>query len=354
MRPSLLAALLAIACAAAPATGRAAESQDLPTLAVPAAKAPASFDLQATETVAAAVVAEARRFPVTPVFGPDLTALAGPEKVAQLVGCAQAGCLAGLNADFLLSTQLSEAGDQIAVAVDLLLVKQGKSMMQAEKKGPRSALATLAADAAAEVLMAIGEPTAPRAVAAVPEPSAEKKPEAAAAQASSAEPLSAPAETTPAGPQPAPTSASTPTEPAPAAPPAAVQAAVPSTLTEKDLRLGGYVLDGVGAAMLLGGVVSGAMAMTSWDSAKAAKTVADYERARDDGRKATVLADALYGIGGAVVAVGLLMTFLPMHSAAPTAPAPGSTAPADAAPAPVTLAPALVPGGAGLFVSGGF
>ncbi len=377
--------LLALALAAAPATGVAAEDADLPTLAVPLAKA---ADLAAAEAVAAAVATEAARFPVKPVSGADLSALAGPEKLATLPGCVEASCLAGLSADYLLSSELTEQADHWALTVDLLLVRHGKSVAKTTKQAPRSApLAELAADAAAEVLLVIGEPTSPRPApvpAPLPEPQPQPTTPAEPAQPATAAPPSAEAPTpsaasaAPASPdepapplEPGPTTrdaaaASQPPQkheeaaqatPAPQAPAAAVQAPA-SGVTEKDIRLGGYVLDGVGAALLVGGLISGAVAMSSFDAARAAKTAPDFESARDRGKVATVMADALYGIGGAVAAVGLIMTFFPVKPAqpAPSAPAPGAApAPEPApAPAPVSLAPALLPGGAGLLVSGGF
>ncbi|HEY3444802.1 MAG TPA: hypothetical protein VGK67_00505 [Myxococcales bacterium] len=364
MRPSVLVVLVS-ALVAAPSASLAAESSDVPTLAVPLAKAAATVDPRLAETIAAAIAVEAQRFPVKPVVGADLAALAGPERLGALAGCAEAGCLSGLAADFLLASEISEAGDQWVLSADLLFVKHAKSLMKTIKRAPKSAsLAELAADATAEILMAIGEPTAPRAA---PQAAAPAAPSPAAAEASTekppdaAAPPAAAAATPPAAPvAQAATAESAPAQPAapsapsaPSAPEPAVQAAAQPLVDDGARRLGGYVLDGVGAGLLLGGVISGALATTHYDAAKGAKTVADYTSARDSGKIATAMADALYGIGGAVVAVGLIMTFFPTSKPAPAAaPAPGDAP--EAAPAPVSVAPAFIPGGAGLFVSGGF
>jgi len=118
-----------------------------------------------------------------------------------------------------------------------------------------------------------------------------------------------------------------------------VDTAVSRPASKFPRRLVGYVLDGAGGAMIVGGVISGILAKKSYDQAKSATTTATFNDAKSSTRTRAVVADVLYGAGAVTLGVGLYFTLT----------SPRSTSTASAA---VTAAP--IPNGGAVMIVGGY
>ncbi len=74
--------------------------------------------------------------------------------------------------------------------------------------------------------------------------------------------------------------------------------------------IGGAML-GTGAALLIGGAISGGIAKGAHNQFTAAKTLADRESAADRGRSLAATADGLFIAGGVIAAVGIVLLIVP-------------------------------------------
>jgi hypothetical protein len=95
-------------------------------------------------------------------------------------------------------------------------------------------------------------------------------------------------------------------------------APTPEPLAEPKAKKGpsrktwGWTVGGVGAAALVGGVVSGLSAKSAYDAEKAAAAAGDipsFESNRDTAKSRALMADVLYGVGAVGVGVGAWLVF---------------------------------------------
>ena len=129
-----------------------------------------------------------------------------------------------------------------------------------------------------------------------------------------------------------------PTQP-PARKQAPAAAAAQSAPPGRPRRTAGIVLVATGGALLIGGAVSGILALTDYNAEKGAATPAAWDKARSSSKAESVAADALYGAGAAVALVGAILW---------------ATDRAPPAAVNVSLAASPAPGGACAVVSGRF
>jgi TolB-like protein len=112
--------------------------------------------------------------------------------------------------------------------------------------------------------------------------------------------------TGPAGQPPPPTLAA----PTPAPVPEPVSEPAPKKGSSR--KTWGWTVGGVGAAALVGGVVSGLSAKSAYDAEKAAAAAGDiptFESKRDTAKSRALMADVLYGVGAVGVGVGAWLIF---------------------------------------------
>jgi hypothetical protein len=289
-------------------------------IAVLDVKAVGAFDPKTVAGLSTFIASEATRYPVTVIAGGDLAALIGFDKQRQILGCADSGCLAelggALGVDFLLATEVSEVGGTWLLSMSLLDVAKAQATKRVTKRSKKIAeMVDIAAIAVEEVFARFNAP----AKAAV-----EQQPT----------------------PPPKPLEAK-PVEPQPKAAPA--EAASPSTTVEKaagtsSTRVVGFVLDGLGVALLAAGGTFGYLANRNANEAEALMNGTDrssqaqtsFNDFKGKAKTRALIADVCYGVGAVALGVGLYFTI-----------AGGSSSPAA-----VTVAP--VAHGGALVVTGGF
>jgi hypothetical protein len=91
--------------------------------------------------------------------------------------------------------------------------------------------------------------------------------------------------------------------------------------------------------MVVGGAISGILALSDYNAEKTASSSANYDKSRSAAKTESVVADALYGAGAAVVVIGAILWI--------TDRAPSSSG-------GVSLGASPVPGGACAVVTGRF
>jgi tetratricopeptide (TPR) repeat protein len=77
------------------------------------------------------------------------------------------------------------------------------------------------------------------------------------------------------------------------------------------LKPAGFALIGTGAALLIGGAVSGGLARRQYGAFTSAETLQQSEDAQQRGRQLAITADALFITGGIVAAVGVVLLVVP-------------------------------------------
>jgi tetratricopeptide (TPR) repeat protein len=141
---------------------------------------------------------------------------------------------------------------------------------------------------------------------------------------------------------------STPSAPSTASSVPAVAAPPPTALHEaaapgRTLKLAGISLLAVGGAALVGGIAGSALAADASSTvSNESKTRAAFDpAAQSRGQHAALAADVLYGVGGAAVVSGVVLTVVGLRAA-------------KARRATAALFPVALPGAAGLLVQGSF
>jgi hypothetical protein len=254
-----------------------------------------TFDPKAVQGLSMVVTSEAERFPLKVVAGADLSALMGFEQQKQLLGCSDSSCLAelggALGVDYLLSVQVSEVGDVWLLSATLLDVIKANSIKRVSRKVAQVRDLVEAAQAATyEALEAVAKPDGP------------------------------------------------PPRPAQPASSATSEAGAPMTT----MRKAGIGLAAGGGALLLGGGICGVLAMGKYNDAKSAPDGTTFRNAKSAGQTEALVADILYGVGGAAAITGVVLAIIGGNS--------GSSSAAQTT--GVAIAPS--PGGASLVVSGAF
>lgn len=277
--------LVAVLLLSAALPAQAASSKKVAILEV---RTVGTFDPKAVQGLATFIASEAEKFNLRVMAGTDLQAVIGFEKQKVLLGCSDGACLAeiggSLGVDYLLASEVSEVGGIWLLTLTLIDVIKSAPVKRVSKKVRR--VADMVDNAQAATAEALAQFPA----------RATEKPGAAAGAVSSG--------------------------------------ATSST------RTAGIVLDVAGAALLVGGAVSGTLALLDYNQAKTA-SAADLPGLKSKGKAEAWTADILYGVGAAALVTGLILTFT------------GSSAPDVSVQAPAVSAVPL-PGGGAITVSGRF
>ncbi|MGC4117284.1 MAG: hypothetical protein QM765_22530 [Myxococcales bacterium] len=338
-RHSLLRCTLSLSLALGALTtarqARGEETRRAARVAVVDVKAIGSCDPKSVAPLSALVSSEAARLPVKVVAGSDLQALLGFEKQKALLGCSDNSCLAeiggALGVDYLLTSEVGEVGGRWLLSLALLDVKRGAAVARLTKKAKSQAdLVEVVGEAVEELFKAIpaGKLATKR------EAAPEKTEPAKAAAGAQPTPTAAKAEAT-----------APPVEPAPAAQ-VTPRVTATSPSPGSSARTAGFALLGGGAALAIGGAVSGVLALTEKSAALQDKQngvpLSTLQADANKIKTEAMVADVLYAAGIVAGAVGLVLVLTSSSSSGQP----------PAASAQVGLAP--IAGGGAVILSGGF
>jgi hypothetical protein len=217
------------------------------------------------------VAAEAGRPPFRLISQSDIAAVLGLEKQKSLLGCSDAGCYAevggALGVQYLLVAEVSVVGGVYLFSLAVLDANSGQGVSRVSKRVPKGETIAGLLDL---VPTAVDEAMAPVRAKLSPAPSASARDAEAAAR-----------------------------HPAPA---------------RSTRRTVGYVADGVGAAALVAAVVLDALAVRDHDAARDLLNGGSEQRFNEayaafNSKRAAAL--TLYGVGGAVLVTGIVLSVLP-------------------------------------------
>ncbi len=286
---------------------RAAAAPQKKRLAVLDVRVVGTFDPKAVQGLSTFIAAEAERFNFKVIAGSDLAAVVGYEKQRRILGCSDGGCLAeiggALGADYLLSPEVSEVGGVWLLTVTLIDVPKSQALKRVNRKFRQMGEMVDSAQAATqEILGHFQKSMEPRGEA--PKPAVTDNPVRA---------------------------------PSPEfAPHAAPATAAASDANGGSTSATALALDIGGAALIAGGAVAGVLALGQYNAGKTASPT-DLPGIKSSGKTEAWIANGLYGVGGAALIVGLVMTF---SGSSTTTPAAVSASP--------------IPGGAALSLLGSF
>ena len=270
-----------------------AEPAARPKLAVLDVRAVGRFEEKIAAGLSSLVASEAARYPLTVIAGLDVATIASVERQRQLMGADDSAGLtrlgSALGATYLLRTEVAEVDGAFLLSLAVLDVARAKPVSRLTRRlERREQIVDAIPGAVAEVLKTLlpeGAVAAP--VVAVP-------PAASVGLREKAE-----------------------------APP-----------PERPRPVAGYVLDGAGAAVLAAGLGLGLAARGKYGEAKDNVYNSDprpYDDARSAAKRYALAADVCYGVGGAALLTGIVLTIVGHASTGAPAPVAFSAGPAGVA-----------------------